>query len=203
MKSDIQFMPPRQLVIYSHTRKMLDETALSVTKFAMQVAENYFKMTAIDCRSVPFKSGVTIDELCKAEKLNAQLIGRYMDRTVKTLPCDLEDAWVTAMLPAYRHECERDLSARRGMLSIEFPEFKGGSDVASVATMVKSFGDVLQALVPVLADGVITEADAPHARKVMRETDDLVAQLMGVRSVLLDVLLQSQLSKAMQKGLRL
>ena len=200
MNAGLQFLPPRSVVIFALTRKMLDETALCVRKFAMLVAENYFKSTAVDRRALPFKWGTTIDELCKAEKANAQIIARYMDGTVKTLPCDLEDAWVRSLPEPYQNDCERDLASRRGMLTVRFPEFSGKADVVNVATLVKDFSELLSALAPVLNDGVIDESDAPHARKILRESDDLIAQIMSVRAVVSDVLLVSQINRAVKKG---
>lgn len=202
MNAGPQFLPPRQSVIFAITRKMLDKSGLCVRKFAMQVAENYFNTTALDCRTLPLKWGFTTDDLIKAEKHNAQIIGRYMDGTVKTLPCDLEDAWVSALLPEYRADCERDLATRRGMLSLEYPQFNGLSKAADVAGLAKEFGELLCALAPALVDGVLDEADATHAQKILRESDDLVAQVMGIRIAVSDVLLRAKINKAMSKGMR-
>src|SRR5688572_24462662 len=101
MKRAPHFQPPRQSVIYGYTRRMLDETATNANSFAMVVAEKYLAMVAPDVRCVPFRLGDG-DELLKAMKNNAQILRRFMDNTVRTLPVDLEDAWVMALPEPHR-----------------------------------------------------------------------------------------------------
>jgi hypothetical protein len=159
---------------------MLDETAHCVRKFAMCVAELYLARTALDLRHVKFRWGVSIDELCRAERHNAQILGRYMDGTVKVLPADLEDAWILAMPEPYRGELERELAARRGHLAVAQPD-PAVAQVVGVAGMTKEFAELLAAIAPALADGVINEADRPMLRRVIAEGNDLIAAVLGVR----------------------
>lgn len=111
MKLRPQFLPPRQSVVYAITRRMLDETAMNAQSFAMAVAELYIATTAPDVRQVKFRIGSEDDA-----RHNAQILRRYMDGTLKTLPADLEDAWVMALPAAYRDECETLLARRRGRM---------------------------------------------------------------------------------------
>lgn len=175
-----KFLPPRQSVLFGITRRMLDETAMCIRKFSMEVAERYFATTALDQRHVKFRWGVTLDELFKAERHNAQVVSRYMDGTVKVFPADLEDAWVLALTMPYRAECERELAARRGHLAVQRPG-ESPSPVASVAALTKEFSDLLGAIAPALADGVIDDADLPLLHRVVAEGDDLLAAVMAIR----------------------
>jgi hypothetical protein len=103
MKHGAQFLPPRQSVVIAYTRRMLDETAMNANTFAMAVAERYLAMVAPDVRQVPFRLGEG-DALVKAIKDNGQTLRRYMDGTVKSLPADLEDAWVLSLPEPYRSD---------------------------------------------------------------------------------------------------
>lgn len=181
MKRESHFLPPRSSVIYAHTRRMLDASALCVRKFAMRVAEQYIALLALDQRTVPFRWGVTIDDLCRAEKHNAQILTRYMDGTVKVLPADLEDAWVLALPEPYRGECERDLARRRGVVPVRLMGSTEAAKAVGLGQLSHEFGELVQALAPALADGHIDAADLPHARRILNESDDLIAAVLGLR----------------------
>ncbi len=167
-------------MIYSHTRQMLDATACNYTSFAMTVADNYMAMTAPDVRQVKLRTGEGSD-LTKAMDNNAQVIRRYMDGTVKTLPADLEDAWVVSLPEPYRSNCERDLARRRGILPLRMTMDDEATQAMGIAGLMKEFGELVQALSPAMADGLINAADLPHARKILDESDDLIMAITAVR----------------------
>lgn len=176
-----QFLPPRSAVVYAYTRRMLDATALCVRKFASRVADEYAARVAPDQRQVPFRAGVTLDDLCKAERHNAQILSRYMDGTVKVLPDDLEDAWVCALPDPYRSECERDLARRRGYLPVRLAPPTEAGEAVTLGRLMVEVGELVDALAPALADGRLTEADLPHARRILDESDDVIAAVLGLR----------------------
>lgn len=165
-------------MVYAATRRMLDETATNANSFAMAVAERYLSTVAPDVRTVPFRLGEG-DELIDAMRANGQTLRRYMDGTVKTLPADLEDAWVLSLPEPYRGECERALARRRGYLPVRLPE-DDGVQVASVSVLMEEFGHLLAALAPAVADGVIDQKDLPHAHRILDETDDVLAAVLAV-----------------------
>lgn len=180
MKGTRQFLPPRQSVVYAHTRRMLDATASNYTTFAMEVAQRYLAMTAPDVRQVKLRTGDGAD-LIKAMENNAQILRRYMDGTVKTLPADLEDAWVMSLPEPFRSDCERDLARRRGMLSVRLPDCGEAGQTAALATLVQDFGELMSALAPALADGKIEREDRPHAHKILNKSDDLISAVLAHR----------------------
>lgn len=181
MQPERQFLPPRQLVVYQHTRRMLDSTTLCLRKFATRVAEQYIGLNAPDVRQVPFRWGVTGDDLTNAEKHNGQVIGRYMDGTVKCLPADLEDAWVLAMPEPFRSDCERDLARRRGMLAVKLAKPEAAVGAVTPGAMLVEMGQLVDALGAALADNRITEADRPLALRILNESDDLITAVLQVR----------------------
>lgn len=187
MKPARAYLPPRQSVIYGYTRRMLDETATNAATFAMALAERYLGMTAPDVRTVPFRLGEG-DELIKAMRNNAQILRRYMDGSVKVLPADLEDAWLLALPDPYRSECERDLAARRGRLTMRALGCDGPARAVGVGELAMEFGQLLEALAPALADGVINQTDLPFARRILSESDDLISAVVTVRRQVTELL---------------
>lgn len=183
MKPKSQYLSPRQAVIYAHTRKMIDTTALCVRKFSTCVAEKYIELVAAEFRQVPFRWGVTVDDIFKAEKHNAQIIARYMDGTVKALPADLEDAWVLALPQPFRDECERDLARRRDLLIVKIdPVHPGGlSGPVDIGTLLLETGQLCEALAPAMRDNALTPEDQKHAVRILNEAEDLIGAALRLR----------------------
>jgi hypothetical protein len=176
MKHGYQFLPPRQAVIYATTRRMLDETAMNAASFAMAVAELYLATTAMDVRQVNFRN-----DSGEALRHNAQILRRYMDGTVKTMPADLEDAWVMTLPEPYRSECEQALARRRGRLSIELPK-ADGEDAAAMAQVLAEQGAMCAAWGKALADGCI---DRDERDDILRASDGLIAAVVRFRNHLM------------------
>lgn len=182
MKPAPQFLPPRSAVLFAHTRRMLDSTAMCVRKFSTALAEQYMARVPVDLRSVPFRWGVTLDDMIKAEKHNAQIVSRYMDGTVKVLPADLEDAWVLALPEPFRCACERDLAARRGRVSFQLPDCDAG-DAEVIAPVLKEAGELCTVWGQVVADRTITPDELG---RLVREADDVIAAVMRLRQHAVD-----------------
>lgn len=191
MKPAPHFLRPRSAVIFDYTRRMLAGTNLCIRKFATSVAKHYFETVEPDLlgnRPVPFKLGLLTDDIFKAEKHNAQQLGRYMDGTIKAMPADLEDSWVLSLPESYRSDCERDLAMRRGRVAEKRMEETQFAQAVGLGELSREFGDLLQALAPALADGSLTDADLPHAKRILNESDDLIAAVMSVRRQVTELL---------------
>lgn len=180
MSARRQFQPPRQSVVYAHTRRMLDQTSMDATAFAMAVAEQYLTLNAPDVRHVKLRLGQG-DELLKAMANNGQVIRRYMDGTVKVLPADLEDAWLLALPEPYRGECERDLARRRGLVPVQLGIGDAACEPVCLGRLAREFGQLCEALAPALTDGKVCDADLPHAARILNESDDLIAAVLALR----------------------
>lgn len=187
MKTKTHYLPPRQSVIFAATRRMLDETNQNMLTFAMAVAEQYVQNTAPDVRTVPLALGEG-EQLISAMKTNAQTLRRYMDGTVKTLPADLEDAWVLALPEAYRSALERDLARRRGLMVIHLLPDTPEASAAGLSELAKEFGELLNALAPALRDGHLDRSDIRHAKKILNESDDLISAVLSIRRQVNNVL---------------
>jgi hypothetical protein len=178
MKQKHQFLTPRQDVIYAVTERMLRETATNRRTFAMEVADRYLQTTAEDDRSLPFR--ITYGGCGESDKKhNGQILGRYLDGTVKTLPADLEDAWVTALPQPYRDTCEQELAARRGMLAVAMPK-ADLSQVASVSDLCKEFAELMAAIAPALENGTFGPEDFKHAGRIQREGRETIAAILAL-----------------------
>lgn len=182
MKPAPQFVQPRQRIVYAFTEKMLRDTGSNRRSFAMEVAERYLAMTAEDDRAQAFRitHGGKIED---DKKHNGQILGRYLDGTVKSLPADLEDAWVGALPQTYRDDCERALALRRGMLSVRMPAADGLS-VASVSTLFQEYGHLMEALAPALANGKLGPEDREFVPRIKREGRDVIAAVLALEAEL-------------------
>lgn len=180
MKPTSQFLPKRQSVIFAITERMIRETGTNRRCFGMEVADRYLSMTAEDDQEVPFR--ITRGGNGDADKKhNGQILGRYLDGVVKTLPADLEDAWVLSLPEPYRAECERELGRRRGVLPVLLAQIDESNDTAGVGRLVQEFGELITAISPALADGVVDEKDLPHMVRILDEADDVLMAVIALR----------------------
>lgn len=174
MRREHHFLPLRSAVVFAHSRRMLDSTAMCVRKFSTAIAEQYMALVAPDLRTVPFRWGVSLDELIKAEKHNAQIVGRYMDGTVKVLPVDLEDAWLLALPEPFRSDCERELAGRRGRMSFEIPSLDA-SEADAIAPVLTEAGELFGKWGRAMADSSLSIAELLD---VQAEADDVIAAVL-------------------------
>ncbi len=178
MKRGLQFLPRRQSIIYAVTERMLRETGSNRRTFAMAVAETYLAITPEDDRTHAFRltTGGKVED---DKKHNGQILGRYLDGVVKTLPADLEDAWVLALPPPYRDECERELAARRGMLAVRLPEGDDAS-IEPVAPVFAHYSGLVQALSPALADGRLGPEDRAHVPRIKQQGRAVITAILAL-----------------------
>ncbi len=173
MKPTPHFLPKRQNVIYGFTEQMLRETGTNRRSFAMSVADLYLQLAAEDDREVPFR--ITLGGDGDADKKhNGQILGRFLDGVVKTLPANLEDAWVMSLPEPYRSNCERELCRRRGVLPLRLDAIEQSEPAVGLGQLMGDFGDLVVAVSPAVADGVIDEKDLPYAAEIVNRSDDLI-----------------------------
>lgn len=181
MKLGPQFLPPRQSVVYLHTTLMLNATGTNQRTFGMVLAENYLRMVPEEDRE---ERGFRITQGSSADvaadkKHNGQILGRYLSGDLRTLPANLEDAWVMSLPEPYRSNCERDLARRRGMLAVAMPAPEG-LQVASVATLMGNYANLVHALAPAIEDGRFGPEDLPHRRAIEAAGRDVIAAVIGI-----------------------
>ncbi|OUL25866.1 hypothetical protein BV378_14110 [Nostoc sp. RF31YmG] len=181
MKPAPQFLPPRQSVVYLHTNLMLHATGTNQRSFGMVVAENYLRMVSEEDRE---ERGFRITHGSSADaaadkKHNGQILGRYLSGDLRTLPANLEDAWVMSLPEPHRSNCERDLARRRGMLAVAMPAPEG-LQVASVATLMGNYANLVHALAPAIEDGRFGPEDLPYRRAIEAAGRDVIAAVIGI-----------------------
>jgi hypothetical protein len=81
----------------------------------------------------------------------------------------------------YREDLEADLASRRGCMAVKRLADTEEGEVAGLSTLAKEFAEMVASIAPALADGRIDAADLPHAKKILRESDDLISAVMSVR----------------------
>ncbi|GHH52446.1 hypothetical protein [[Pseudomonas] boreopolis] len=180
MKPAPQFLPPRQEVIYEHTNRMIRETGTNRRSFAMELADRYLQLTPEDDRDVPFR--ITRGGDSDADKKhNGQILGRFLDGHVKTMPANLEDVWVMSLPEPYRSDCERDLGARRGILPVRLAHLQPAADTAGIGVLMTEFGELVTALTKATADGVIDARDRPYAQEIIQKSQDVIIGALTVQ----------------------
>lgn len=173
MKSAFHSTETRSEVLFRFTQRLLHETRCSMEAFAQNVVEEYHKSVPPASRDVEFKSE---GDVFKCAAINAQKLRRYMDVDVNArIPVDLEEAWVRGLPEPYRSECLRDLAARHGLLAVPVPGASTVTDMQSVSRLSREFGEVLEAIGPMLENGHFGPEDQAHAARAIRELEDLLA----------------------------
>lgn len=175
---------PRSAVVFRYTQHAIHHCGLCVRKLATRIAEEYQSRVPQSLRVVAFHAGTTTASMFKAEVANAQLVGRFLSGVVK-LPADLEEAWVAALPDDVQRECRRELVRRYGFMAAEMPTAPSvRSESASIADLAREFGETVSALAPVLDDGLIDARDAPHIKRALKESADLMAALVTLQAQL-------------------
>lgn len=165
---------PRSETIARHVREALNtEGRLTDRAFAERVMADYHARTPLHLRTISFEQGNTTDTVERAQRANAQTIRRFLDGAVR-LPADIEESMVAALPDAIRERCLVALAARYGLLAVAAPTGSGTEQVQRMASLLHSTGDAVGAIAPMLADGVIDEADHPHARRALDELTRVV-----------------------------
>jgi hypothetical protein len=163
----------RSEVLFRYTQRLLHETRCSMEAFAQRVVEEYHASVPTASRDVEFK---TEGDVFKCAAINAQKLRRYMDADINArIPVDLEEAWVRGLPDPYRSECLRDLAARHGLLAVPVPGASAITDMQSVSRLSREFGEVLEAIGPMLENGHFGPEDTTHVGRAVRELEDLLA----------------------------
>lgn len=148
---------------------------MSAVTFAQRLADAYHAITDVPDRVIEFHLGATAEGQLRAMKVNAKIVERLVNGDIR-LPADLLEAWCDALPKHLALECRRELARRLGFLGALMPEPSPGGTTADVATLAAEFGETVQALAPLMADGRIDNTDCPQMiRKALAEGADLMA----------------------------
>lgn len=180
MSKNERFLTRNDVLIY-HLDAYLRERGISEARFADRLVETYFTAVPEGYRQVPLamvpREG-SADQFAKIQASNLRAFQRWRRRDVR-IPLELEEAWVQALEEPFRGRCKFDLCARHGVLPVLL-DVDADVDVERIAQFMESEADVIRALVPLLADGVINEADKAGAPEAQQKIARAIADLAGL-----------------------
>lgn len=157
----------------------LADAGVPLQKFADTLAEVYVATVPDAHRRAPIQvppmHGVA-DDYFKAQRSNYKAVQRYMDGSVP-IPADLVESWVDALDPRFRHGAVFDVCSRFGVLPVILGEH---GDIAALADFMRDEAAAIEALAPILSDGVIDEKDAPLAAVAIDKLERAAADCMGL-----------------------
>lgn len=169
----------RQGVIAHHVNHALHRVT-TMRRYAADVAAHYAQTTRLDQRKLPLQT--TRDPIAD-ERHNAQVVTRWLDGTVN-MPVEAEEALVLSLPEPFRSECQRELAERLGLLAAPLPSSDGARATVTTGELLKETGELMLSLAPLFADGKVDASDAPHARRAIRECDDVLGRLITLRAEL-------------------
>ena len=161
---------PRSQTIARHVREALRHSGLTEQSLAAEVVEQYHRRTSLHERNVEFHSGTTTKQIDEAQRANAQLLRRMFGGLVR-MPADLEESIVLALPEPYRRRLLRELAGRHGLLAVPMPSADCVSQHQALADLAREFGEAVEKVSPMLADGKIDASDAAHAPAAIRELE--------------------------------
>lgn len=174
---------PRSHTIGRHVRDALRHSGLTELAFATAVVEAYHSRVALHERGVEFHSGTTVDQMLDAQRANAQLLRRMLAGQVR-MPVDMEEAVVLSLPEPYRRRLLSELAGRYGLLAVPMPSDDAVKQHQALADLSREFGEAIERLAPMLADGHIDASDAALAPAALRELHDLAATTQGLISLI-------------------
>ena len=167
-----------------HRRALL--SGMSAVTFAQRLADAYHAATPLPDRVIELHAGTTADAQIRAMKQNATTVSRLVGGAIR-FPLDLVEAWAEALPDGLALEFRREMARRLGFLGALPPS--GAGSTSDVGALAGEFGQTMQALAPLLADGRIDASDCPAlVRKALREGTDLMAAWMTMQAQLLAAL---------------
>lgn len=176
MKSQSQFHEPRSTTVFRHTAEAIRNSSHTDASLAQVIADQYMRDVAPGERILTFHVGTDIDSMDKAHKANAQIVARIRNGTVK-MPADLEESWVRALPQPWSDNCARELANRYGFIGARMPELSPQAGVLCVGRISVEYGQTMEAIARVLADGQICAQDVPALRVAAEEMGQMGAAM--------------------------
>lgn len=176
MKSRSQFHEPRSTTVFRHTAEATRNSNHTDASLAQAIAEQYMHDVAPGERILAFHVGTDADSMEKAQKANAQIVARIRNGTVK-MPADLEESWVRALPQPWSDNCARELANRYGFIGARMPKMSPQAGVLCVGRISVEYGQTVEALANVLADGRVCPQDLPELRTAREELAQLRAAM--------------------------
>jgi len=187
MKFELHPYVSRAQLIMDRTRTALRKSGLNVRKFADAFAQHVVETIPAPERVRDFyvASG-SLDSALRAEKLNAQIVNRYMTAEVP-FPADFEELWIDCLPEPHRAALVSELAARYGLLGAKIADAPQANRLSRLADVLTDAGDTVRTLGPILADGKIGDDDAPNITPAREAIKRMLADLTSLDAQLASV----------------
>lgn len=159
-------------------------SAVSWETYSQAVADHYAAHVPLEKRSIKFHAG---GDGYKDMRANGQIIKRIVHDEVR-MPVEIEESLVEALPGEHKRNCKTALAQRFGLLAARIPDPDHQADVRSISDLLRETADVVDAVAPMLADGVIDKRDAMLAKQALQEINDADAVLATLRRQITDIL---------------
>ena len=178
------FQETRPQTILRITRAAWDAKAINLSEFAAEVVAAYFRDTPVSAVNTNFRVPSAADgkQYEKDRFHNRQILDRIISGAVKSFPADLEEPWVNSLPEPFKGQALRELAARYGLLAARARDRVEA--LASIGDVASDAGAFLQAMAPIVADGVINEADRPFLKAALTKLSALQCDLASMQSQL-------------------
>lgn len=174
----------RSQTIVRHVTAYLNETRTSMESYAMDVRQAYHDATEETARDVRFHAG---GDAYKDMRANGQIVRRFLEGNPR-MPVDIEEALVEALPASRRDALLTELAARYGLLPAQIPQPGPVGEAGSIAGLMKQTGEVIEAMAPMLEDGVIDNRDLPFAKHALAQINEAMAELMSLQARVVEIL---------------
>lgn len=169
----------RAQVIWRHLHAFVNVTGTKWPTLALAVREYYEGSVPHALRRVEFSINHDVHERMK---LDAQTLRRFEHDTKHGTPIDLEEAMINALPDEPRKALQNELAARLGLLAAPIPNCNQADDVQGISRLMKETADALEAIAPMLADGVIDSHDRHLAKNALQQTNEAMAELVSMQA---------------------
>lgn len=174
----------RSAVLIEHLAANRKATGRSLEHFVQQLVDIYQGSYADAPGAIEFKTTESKDikQVYRCVQTNTKRVTRWIDDgVVARIPVDVEESWVQALDEPFRGDCIAELAGRYGLIAVRKPTALNVTDLQSVGDVTKEFGEAIQSMAPLLADGHFDERDVALAGNAITQLDQLENAVVSLR----------------------
>lgn len=183
--------PTRSQLIGELVTSAVNTTRMTWHAYVDAVVQHYHARTDVADRVLQFHVAGTADQVEAFARLNTQTIRRMLGGEHKLI-ADIEDALIAALPTEWRARLLTALLDRHDLLLAPKPPAhdQAAGQLTSACALMRKTADAVQAIAPILEDGVVNACDSPLFVPAL----DAVNKLMGAC-----VTINTQLATAIAK----
>lgn len=172
--------PTRTATLRLHLIRAIEARTTTKTTFGEALARAYVAMVPEHARGLdlhPPREASVVDWELDRDALRHQVDRLCTGQT--RFPAELEEAWVAALPEPHRHACLAELASRHGLLAVPIPA--GACGVADFAHYLHQFGQSVEALAPIVADGRIDQEDREHIPEAIAALREVITRALAIQ----------------------